>query len=188
GRIIKCYSFKTGLAGNWIYTSGNKIGGQCNYTWGDGQPMTYTNWNTGDPVNENTEECLLLTQGKWSDMYCSAVNFFMCEQKSGQTITTTTPCPYSMCMTWFDALTFCRTNGMDLVSIGSQEEQDAIDAELARLNILGNWVFTSGNKIGPICPYTWVDGSPMTFLNWPPGEPSGATGENCQITTFQDKP
>ncbi|KAF4528537.1 hypothetical protein B566_EDAN017064 [Ephemera danica] len=84
-------------------------------------------------------------------------------------------------MTWFEALTFCRKYGMDLVSIGSQNEQYVINTELARLGMTGNFVYTSGNKIGPICPYTWVDGSPLTYKNWPPGEPSASNEENCLV-------
>jgi hypothetical protein len=88
-----------GLSGSWVYTSGNKIGSECNYTWYDGQPLSYVNWNTGDPASANSEECMMMLGGKWSDVFCTAVTYFMCEQVAGETITTTTPCPYSLCTT-----------------------------------------------------------------------------------------
>ncbi|KAF4528538.1 hypothetical protein B566_EDAN017065, partial [Ephemera danica] len=84
-------------------------------------------------------------------------------------------------ITWFDALIFCRKHGMDLVSIQSQEEQDAVNGHLVQLGINGSYVFTSGNKIGPICPYTWVDGSPLSYKYWESGQPSQASTENCLI-------
>ncbi|KAF4528534.1 hypothetical protein B566_EDAN017061 [Ephemera danica] len=75
---------------------------------------------------------------------------------------------------------------MDLVSIQSQAEQDFINSKLTELGITGTHVFTSGNKIGPKCPYTWVDGSPLTYTNWQPAEPSQSVIENCHIV-WQNK-
>ena len=41
-----------------------------NYVWVNGDPITYTNWNSGEPNNSNNQEHfarLLKHNGKWTD-------------------------------------------------------------------------------------------------------------------------
>ncbi|KAF4519493.1 hypothetical protein B566_EDAN010102 [Ephemera danica] len=87
-------------------------------------------------------------------------------------------------LSYFDALQFCRFNGMDLISIETQQEQDAVNVFLKSKGLSGAWVITSGNKIGSRCEYEWENGDtlsykPLPFTNWLPGEPATRTLEDC---------
>ncbi|XP_066304554.1 lymphocyte antigen 75-like [Branchiostoma lanceolatum] len=76
--------------------------------------------------------------------------------------------------TWDKARTECSQKDATLTSVTSAEEQDFILGHGNRnLNIGFHDKTTEGT-------FTWLDGLPTTFLNWEPGEPSNAGGnEDC---------
>lgn len=80
----------TGLGQDHFWTSGTDQGEEGNFFWlSTGRPVTYTNWNAGEPNNfvyENGEEehCLELWNRdgkglKWNDTPCSFETYFICE-------------------------------------------------------------------------------------------------------------
>ncbi|KAF4522446.1 hypothetical protein B566_EDAN012346 [Ephemera danica] len=76
-------------------------------------------------------------------------------------------------MTWIDAVSFCRLYGMELASIETREEDQLIVAHLKSIV-----VSISGNKIGRAS-YMWMNGEPLPYENWSPGEPNGYATEHC---------
>lgn len=80
-----------GLGQEHFWTSGTDQGEEGSFTWfGNGRPLTFNNWNTGEPNNfryENGEEehCLELWNRdgkglKWNDTPCSFETYFICER------------------------------------------------------------------------------------------------------------
>merc|ERR1719242_38538 len=79
-----------GMGHEHFWTSGTDQGEESKFFWmSTGKPMTYENWNAGEPNNfqyENGEQehCLELSNrdGKglrWNDTPCSFETFFVCE-------------------------------------------------------------------------------------------------------------
>ncbi|XP_063236400.1 brevican core protein-like [Bacillus rossius redtenbacheri] len=79
-----------GLGHEHFWTSGTDQAEEGSFFWmSTGRPLTFTNWNTGEPNNfvyENGEEehCLELWNRdgkglKWNDTPCSFETFFVCE-------------------------------------------------------------------------------------------------------------
>lgn len=79
-----------GLGNEHFWTSGTDLADEGNFFWmANGRPITFTNWNAGEPNNfryENGEEenCLELwnrdSKGlKWNDSPCSFETYFVCE-------------------------------------------------------------------------------------------------------------
>ncbi|XP_046396795.1 C-type lectin 37Db isoform X2 [Ischnura elegans] len=79
-----------GLGLEHFWTSGTDQGEEGTFFWlSNGRPVTYTNWNAGEPNNfryENGEEehCLELWNRdgkglKWNDTPCSFETYFVCE-------------------------------------------------------------------------------------------------------------
>ncbi|XP_075225682.1 salivary C-type lectin 2-like isoform X3 [Lycorma delicatula] len=79
-----------GLGHEHFWTSGTDQAEEGQFFWmSTGRPITFTNWNTGEPNNfryENGEEehCLELWNRdgkglKWNDSPCSFETFFVCE-------------------------------------------------------------------------------------------------------------
>ncbi|XP_054288450.1 C-type lectin 37Db isoform X2 [Macrosteles quadrilineatus] len=79
-----------GLGHEHFWTSGTDQAEEGTFFWmSTGRPVTFTNWNTGEPNNfryENGEEehCLELWNRdgkglKWNDSPCSFETFFVCE-------------------------------------------------------------------------------------------------------------
>ncbi|XP_076031590.1 brevican core protein triforce isoform X2 [Oratosquilla oratoria] len=79
-----------GLGHEHFWTSGTDQGEEGRFFWmSNGNPITFTNWNAGEPNNfqyENGEEehCLELWNRdgkglKWNDSPCSFETFFVCE-------------------------------------------------------------------------------------------------------------
>ena len=77
---------------------------------------------------------------------------------------------------------FCQSNGGDLCSILDEEEQAIVDSW--RLNQggfygtvwIGLWQNTTTQQ------WYWVDGSPVTYLNWDQGE--GHPGDSEEVTAM----
>lgn len=80
----------TGLGHEHFWISGTDLADEGNYFWmATGRPITFTNWNAGEPNNfryENGEEenCLELWNRdgkglKWNDSPCSFETYFVCE-------------------------------------------------------------------------------------------------------------
>lgn len=79
-----------GLGNEHFWTSGTDLADEGNFFWmATGRPITFTNWNAGEPNNfryENGEEenCMELWNRdgkglKWNDSPCSFETYFVCE-------------------------------------------------------------------------------------------------------------
>lgn len=79
---------------------------------------------------------------------------------------------------WQTAQNQAAALGANLASVRSQAENDSIVAAAQRAGLSGGvWIgftdrVTEGN-------WVWEDGSPVTFTNWNPGEPSNSGGVPC---------
>jgi len=62
-----------------IWIGFNDIAVEGNFVWYDQSPITYTNWNAGEPNNSGNEDCVQMIlgggqAGKWNDLPCSITN------------------------------------------------------------------------------------------------------------------
>lgn len=80
----------SGFGNEHFWTSGTDLAEEGNFFWmSTGRPITFTNWNAGEPNNfeyENGEQenCLELWNRdgkglKWNDSPCSFETYFVCE-------------------------------------------------------------------------------------------------------------
>jgi hypothetical protein len=82
---------QSGYEGFWL--GANDIQTEGKFVWGaTGKPITYSNWDWGQPDNKNgVEDCVqILTsserEGKWNDLPCETSpikQFTMCERVLG---------------------------------------------------------------------------------------------------------
>lgn len=87
---LEKYISDFGLGHEHFWTSGTDLADEGNFFWmANGRPITFTNWNAGEPNNfryENGEEenCMELWNRdgkglKWNDSPCSFETYFVCE-------------------------------------------------------------------------------------------------------------
>lgn len=60
---------------------------EATFVWVDGSTVTYTNWATGEPNDDNSmEDCVIVigTSGKWNDTPCIMWYEFMCKFTEAQ--------------------------------------------------------------------------------------------------------
>ncbi|KAF4529630.1 hypothetical protein B566_EDAN011471 [Ephemera danica] len=175
---ITNYIQGAGKGGSEFFIGGNKMGTQCIYVWDNGEPMTYTNWNTGNPAQQTTEECMTWYDGKWNDLPCSWTKWFICEEVDETTTTTTSTTTTSTTTTTTPCPLACKTSSC-LASDGLKTAAiNGVPSPTLRILLT---VFISGNKIGGQCNYGWESGEPMTYTNWYPGDPAQATIEECMV-------
>ncbi|GAB6022333.1 hypothetical protein CHUAL_006455 [Chamberlinius hualienensis] len=88
---LEDYIKTEGLMAEHFWTSGTDQSEEGSFFWmGTGRPLTYTNWNAGEPNNfkyENgeSERCVELwnrdAKGlRWNDSPCSFETYFICEK------------------------------------------------------------------------------------------------------------
>ncbi|XP_058977482.1 perlucin-like protein [Musca domestica] len=82
---------------------------------------------------------------------------------------------------WYEALTACATRGLSLVSIQSEEKQNALVDVLKKTGKMFYWIGAVGTYIpnGGLV-FRWInDGEEFDYTNWRPSEPNGRGNENC---------
>ncbi|KAG8441248.1 hypothetical protein GDO86_006837, partial [Hymenochirus boettgeri] len=50
------------------------------WKWVDGTPMTFSNWQDGDPNNAGNHEDCVETFGHWNDLHCETNLLFICKR------------------------------------------------------------------------------------------------------------
>jgi len=74
----------TAAAGNAVWIRGTDAASEGTWVWSpSGTPLSYTNWNPGEPNNVDNEDCLeVLSYGKWNDLSCTATRKYVCEHRA----------------------------------------------------------------------------------------------------------
>ena len=57
------------------------------YTWTDGSPTEYVNWENGQPDPDEAQNCVQMTYsaaGKWSNTFCSTPKSWICKIRRGK--------------------------------------------------------------------------------------------------------
>ena len=72
---------KFGSKLTWIgATDGDEEG---TFRWTDGTPLTYSNWDLGQPDDAIGEDCAQYwVSGKWNDNNCGNQHYFICKEKN----------------------------------------------------------------------------------------------------------
>ncbi|HUN82084.1 MAG TPA: lectin-like protein [Phycisphaerae bacterium] len=161
------------------------------YVWSSGEPVTYTNWQPGQPDNSGDHDYgVLHDSGEWNTQTNCSAGIGQCVIEVN-----TVPLPGILAgpinnpgnchdyyltegATWIEAEMKAQAMGGHLVSIN-----DAVENEFVRTNFANYqsqqqpvWIgFTDQAVEGA---FVWTDGSPVTYTNWSPGEPNDLGNED----------
>ncbi|XP_072570731.1 uncharacterized protein [Paramormyrops kingsleyae] len=189
----------------WIGLQHNAIDG--GYQWSDGSFVSHTNWGYGEPNNhEGREDCVeMVTTNNgsswWNDLNCDAHQDWICMIPKGKKPIippeppSAIPAPEcgtnpgwrkheGLCYYYNDtdivdfhtALLQCWAEKSLLASINSKAEQEFVNTMVGTGQVASAWI---GLRMFGIADgeYMWLDGSPVTYVHWGPGEPNNANGE-----------
>lgn len=163
----------------YLLSSHHWLGGYksgSNWVWRDGSPMSYTQWQNGQPNDRLGREkhIVMSTGGGWNDL--NMQNAYKCVFRAPFGInamiagteyhTDGTPRFYDDCK---DA---AEKFNMDLASIRSDAESTLLGNNIG----VASWI--GGERDNAASPWKWSDGSPWDYTKWKAGEPNSQTLEN----------
>ncbi|XP_023932410.1 macrophage mannose receptor 1-like [Lingula anatina] len=196
-QMSKVYTRNTAL---WIGLNELNL---ISYTWSDGTPADYDNWNKNEPNDWNGgQRCvdIYTGSGTWNDDNCGDKNGFICKRhKDSRTPVTTQPTPalpgncprgyYAIgnkcygfygdsvlqLKNWTMARDYCAALGksFSLATITNELEQSFITIML-KDKTYEMWIgLNDKTREGT---YHWVDNQPFSYTNWDRGEPHSNAG------------
>ncbi|KAL6491149.1 hypothetical protein MHYP_G00014940 [Metynnis hypsauchen] len=172
GNMSSIKAHFNGSAGNFWIGLRQKV--QQNTTvwiWSDGSNSSYRYWDTGKPNNTGSDNCVEL-QGdsayKWNDLNCTWPNQFICHIDLPLIL-------INQKMTWREALSYCRENHVDLVSVHTEEIQHWVETAVLYASTANVWMGLRHTCAQSF--WFWVSGSTMCYQNWAPGNGTGV--EDC---------
>ncbi len=144
-----------------------------NFTWISGEPVTYSNWNSGEPNNAGGAENYGMMNGPgWNDIPATSQYYGIIEtvqwyEYNGKRYTLT-----SDAKTWEDAQLEAQKYGGNLVTINNVAEEQKLQSIFGTNQSF--WIgLTDKASEGN---FTWINGEPVTYTNWHPNEPNNGQG------------
>ena len=167
-----------------------------NFTWVNGDPLTYTNWNSYEPNNYrgNEDYTEMYTNGRWNDYRGDAHRKFILELNCKSQ----SPAPIVDCseadqisglkyagtfnnshyyisnaknLSWHTSKKRAEEAGGHLVTISSKAENDFVQSIITHSFA---WIgFTDEAQEGN---FVWANGEPVVYTNWKSGEPNNSEG------------
>ncbi|MCD8015632.1 MAG: hypothetical protein LUG99_21220 [Lachnospiraceae bacterium] len=191
-----------------LYWIGGYCDENFNWYWVTGEEWNYTNWAEDEPNNDSgeypelDEQYVAVWPYEWNDLvnasteqegYICEWDEYTCDEFISANSNMSIPEDvvtfngnsyryyYNYGYTWEEAKKYCETLGGHLVTITSQEEQDAVfdyvqsvaDDEDIWIGLTdadgeGNWNY-------------WVTGEEVTYTNWGTGEPDNLGEQNYGV-------
>ncbi|KAL7880770.1 hypothetical protein SRHO_G00030240 [Serrasalmus rhombeus] len=167
--LLAVLNRKTGYF--WIGLRQKKNVKNTCWTWSDGSNFSYSNWNSGEPNNAGTDNCGELRSKdkyRWNDAGCSYTNQFVCYNKIPLILINEE-------LTWREALSYCRENHVDLVSVHTEEIQHWVESAVYYASTANVWMGLRHTCTLNI--WFWVKGEFICYQNWAPGNGTGV--EDC---------
>ncbi|XP_028281159.1 putative C-type lectin domain family 20 member A [Parambassis ranga] len=142
-------------------------------TTGETSKTTFNIWHPSNPNNgDGKENCVILTNGKWSDLNCDTEKFFICYEVTGQNAKRYVY--IKTAATWSRAQTYCRSHFTDLAMIENAAENTAASAVMPAIDEAWIGLYR--------VPWTWSDKSSSTFRNWRLNSPNNYMGNQYCMT------
>ncbi|XP_073692849.1 C-type mannose receptor 2-like [Garra rufa] len=142
------------------------------WQWSDKSNTSFRYWKSSEPNNagqgENFTTVNLKAQGQWIDSSNNKIYPFVCHEDKLIVITEN--------LTWSEALTYCRQNHLDLVSVHSEEIQRRVMNVVKRASTAAVWLGLRFSRILGI--WFWVSGRNVCYQNWAPG--NGTSEKDCE--------
>ncbi|XP_037650485.1 lactose-binding lectin l-2-like [Sebastes umbrosus] len=82
-------------------------------------------------------------------------------------------------MTWADAEIHCLSQGANLVSIHSLDEESFVKTLIKNFDPAEGWTWFGFSDLHKEGTWMWSDGCPVKFTKWESGQPNGAGSQNC---------
>ncbi|MFT7812315.1 macrophage mannose receptor 1-like [Arapaima gigas] len=167
------------------------------FQWMDGSPVVFVAWDENEPdFANNDENCVIMTSsmGFWQDINCGEPEYSICKRSADSPVNVTqapTVAPKGGCApdwkafrgkcykfvgeiasdqkSWNEARSYCISQGGNLVSIVSQEEQTFLTAQMINMSVA---MWTGLNSVNKWWRFLWTDGRAFKFQNWARGEPN----------------
>nr|XP_047917806.1 macrophage mannose receptor 1-like isoform X1 [Anser cygnoides] len=178
------------------------------FAWSDGSPVRYTILEDHSRNSGGRKFCGVLDGGsyfmKWLLSECEALHNWVCQIKKGVMLKPEPTDTYEYKTTmdgWViyedklyyiskeqvsmeKAQEFCRMNSADLAVVSSNSERRFLQRALKQNDRY--WSESSeyfiGLKVSLDKKFSWVDGTPVTYVAWAPNEPNFANNEeNCVV-------
>ncbi|XP_066537356.1 C-type mannose receptor 2-like [Hoplias malabaricus] len=128
------------------------------WEWSDGSNSSYRDWYPGEPSNGPGEDCVQLwNNNQWNNAHCSQLNPFVCYKNISLTLVNETK-------TWKDALKYCRTHHVDLVSVHNETIQQWVKTAVNYASTANVWL-----GLRHTCTFSfwfWVSGESLCYQNW----------------------
>lgn len=135
--------------------------------------LDFFRWKDGPPQIKNEDACAFMDKdGEWIVSDCGTKRSFVChgnEVASGLIVTET--------KSWRDAQNHCRGLSSDLISIHSEEENEAVHDLSESENV---WIGLFKDS------WKWSDGSMSSFRYWLPAQPN-YKDQNCTAVIFKNQ-
>ncbi|XP_073724367.1 C-type mannose receptor 2-like isoform X1 [Misgurnus anguillicaudatus] len=129
------------------------------WEWSDKSDSTFRYWMSGKPNNGAGEICTevqIKAQGQWSDKVCSHSQTFVCHENKLVLINES--------LSWSDALSYCRQNHVDLVSVDSEEIQRWVSGLVKKASTPEVWLGLRHSCALGV--WFWMNGQMVCYQNW----------------------
>ncbi|XP_066580512.1 C-type mannose receptor 2 [Amia ocellicauda] len=146
---------------------------QDGWHWSDGNHSWYRNWQSGEPNNAGSSNCVEIYlqdtagperhRGRWNDAGCNGIKPFFC---CNATVEEWSPEKYRFIqfhLSWEAARNYCRANHSDLVTVYNKEQQDRLLSLTNNTKETGAWI-----GLGPKSESA-SKGQTVGYSNWTQG-------------------
>ncbi|XP_053215421.1 macrophage mannose receptor 1-like [Podarcis raffonei] len=171
----------------------NSLDDESGWQWMGNYPLRYLNWAPGSPTPETEKICgsMLSKVGKWEKNKCQEKLGYICKKANSSLDASIIPSDgfqsiscldgwvayaghcYHLSRnpkTWKSALSSCRKEGGDLISIHHIEEYSFVISQLGYQPTDLLWIGLNDQKTQMY--YEWSDGTKVKFTKWQKGKPT----------------